>query len=129
MAHSRSQRWAWRFTFWKLLSVVALVVATTGVAACINYFAARGSDAHSAASASSAVAVLRILVAPLFALAFLESAVLAPSRNQRLALLVATALEAAAFACVAFIWFCPFRCPDTVSKLQVTAVVLAPGIG
>ena len=38
-------------------------------------------------------------------------AVMAPSRSSRLALLVATAIEASVFAWVAFIWFHPFQSP------------------
>ncbi len=98
-------------SFWRVLSVTALVVATTAVAAFFDDLAWRGSDARSAANAWSALASLRILIAPLFALAFLLSAVMAPSRSSRLALLVATAIEASVFAWVAFIWFHPFRSP------------------
>src|SRR5439155_13108443 len=92
-------------------SVTALVVATTAVAAFFDDLAWRGSDARSAANAWSALASLRILIAPLFALAFLLSAVMAPSRSSRLALLVATAIEASVFVWVAFIWFHPFQSP------------------
>ena len=98
-------------SFWRVLSVTALVVATTAVAAFFDDLAWRGSDTRSAANAWSALASLRILIAPLFALAFLLSAVMAPSRSSRLALLVATAIEASVFAWVAFIWFHPFQSP------------------
>src|SRR5438034_1249825 len=62
-------------SFWRVFSVTALVVATTAVAAFFDDLAWRGSDARSAANAWSALASLRILIAPLFALAFLLSAV------------------------------------------------------
>jgi hypothetical protein len=95
--------------FWSMLSVTALVVATTAVAAFVDYVASQGSDAHSVANTWPALAVLRILIAPLLALAFLVSAVIAPNRRSRLALLVATAIEASVFVYVAFIWLHPFR--------------------
>src|SRR3989442_7961392 len=58
-------------SFWGVLSVTALVVAATAVAAFFDYLTSQGSGAHSVANAWSALAVLRILIAPLFALAFL----------------------------------------------------------
>jgi len=95
--------------FWGVLSVTALVVATTGVAAFLDYLVSQGSATHSVATAWSALAVLRILIAPLFALAFLVSAVMAPTRRPRLALLIAAAVEASVFVWVALMWFHPFQ--------------------
>jgi hypothetical protein len=78
---------------------VALALALTGVAACIEFLAARTAfRAGSIPSAWSGPAVLRILVAPLFALTFLLSGLFAPSRSARIALIVATVIEAAIFA-------------------------------
>src|SRR5436309_3778032 len=77
----------------------------------LGVFGVAAVVARSAANAWSALASLRILIAPLFALAFLLSAVMAPSRSSRLALLVATAIEASVFVWVAFIWFHPFQSP------------------
>ena len=96
-------------SFWLVLSVVALCIATTGLAALIDYVAPRTAHASSILQAWSALAGLRILGAPLFALAFLLSGLFAPNRSSRIALLVATAIEAAIFASVAFIWLHPFR--------------------
>jgi hypothetical protein len=81
---------------WRALSVAALAIAATGLAASIL-------------RSWSALAVLRILVAPLFALAFFLSGLFAPNRSSRIALFVATLIEAAIFAYVALIWFHPFR--------------------
>jgi hypothetical protein len=53
--------------------------------------------------------VLRILVAPLFAIFFLLSGLFAPNRSARIALLVATAIEMAVCVYVGFTWFHPFR--------------------
>ena len=81
----------------------------TGLVAFIDYVASRIADAGSIVHAWSALAVLKILGAPLFALVFLLSGLFAPRRSSRVALLVATAIEAGVFAYVAFIWFHPFR--------------------
>jgi hypothetical protein len=94
--------------FWSVLSVTALVVAATAGAALFEYLASQGPGPHSVEN-WSALAVLRILMAPLLALAFLVSAVMAPARRPRLALLVATAVEASVSVWVALIWFPPFR--------------------
>jgi hypothetical protein len=95
--------------FWRALSVAALAIAATGLAAFVGYLAAQTVDAGSSLRSWSAVAVLRILVAPLFALAFFLSGLFAPNRSGRIALFVATVIEAAVFAYVALIWFHPFR--------------------
>ena len=90
-------------SFWLVLSAVALALALTSVAACIEFVAARTAfRAGSIPSAWSGPAVLRILVAPLFALTFLLSSLFAPSRSARIALIAATVVEAAIFA----VWFC-----------------------
>jgi hypothetical protein len=96
-------------SFWPVLSVVALGVAITGITAVIDYVAAGTADAHSFLYTWSALAVLRILIAPLFALGFLLSGLFAPNQSSRIALLAATLIEAAVVVYVAFIWFHPFR--------------------
>ena len=92
-------------TFWRALSVAALAIATTAVAALMSYFAARAGDSSSALGGWADYAILRILVAPLFALGFFISALFAPARPYRITLLLATAAETAAFACLGLIWF------------------------
>jgi hypothetical protein len=83
--------------FWRVLSIAAMVMAATAAAAFVVMLAWRAAGASSVGSAWAAVASLRILIAPLFALAFAVSTVFAPSRNPRLALLAATAMEALLF--------------------------------
>ena len=78
--------------FWRGFSVVALVFALTSLAAFIEVII----DSRSMVGG---LAFFRILVAPLFTLAFLLSGFFAPNRASRIALLVATAIEAAGFAC------------------------------
>jgi hypothetical protein len=95
--------------FWRTLSVGALVVAATAVGAFIVYVAARAAGASAMLHAWSGLAGLRILVAPLFALAFFLATLLAPNPSSRIALFVATLIEAAVFAYVALVWFHPGR--------------------
>src|SRR5262249_26982758 len=73
--------------FWTALSVAGLTLAVTAVAAFLNFLSWRWADAQTVGSAWSALASLRILITPLFALASLVCAVMAPSRRPRLALL------------------------------------------
>ena len=94
-------------SFWRALSVAALTIAVTGLAAFIEYVAARTAAAGSILHVWSWLAVLRILAAPLFAVAFLLSGLFAPNRSYRIALLVSTLIEAVAFAYVALTWLRP----------------------
>jgi hypothetical protein len=96
-------------SFWPPLSVTALVIAATGLAALIDYLGARGDGTGPLFGSWSAFAVLRILVAPLFALAFLLSGVFAPNRSSRIALLLATGIEGSVFAYIALLWFQSIR--------------------
>lgn len=91
--------------FWRMLSVVALTVAATGLAAVIAYLAAGAAAAGSALRGWAAVGVLRMLVAPMFGLVFLLAGVFAPTRASRIALVVATLIEVA----IVVVWFQPFR--------------------
>jgi hypothetical protein len=92
---------------WRALSVAALAIAATGLAAFIDYLAPQTAEAGSVLRAWSAFAPLRILVAPLFALAFFLFGLFAPSPSSRVALFAATVIEAVLLAYVAFIWFHP----------------------
>jgi len=91
-------------SFWRVISVAALAVAATGLAALVAYLAGRTADPGSGLQAWSAVSVLRFFAAPLFAPIFLLSGLFAPIRTSRIALLVATSVEAAVLACVALSW-------------------------
>ena len=83
--------------FWLVLCVAAISIATTGALAAVVYVAAKTAEAGSMIETWSALAVLRILLAPLFALAFLVCGLIAPLRPMRIALLIAMATEAAVF--------------------------------
>jgi hypothetical protein len=89
--------------FWRALSTCALALAITAIAALVAYAAPQASDPGSMLNAWSAVAVLRILVAPSLALASLLAAAFAPVRGPRLGLLGAAAVETAVFACAVII--------------------------
>jgi len=80
--------------FWRVLAVAAVAIAVTGLAALGVCVAARAADAGPALHSWSAFAVLRILVAPVVALAFLVSGAFAPRPAARLALWGATISEA-----------------------------------
>ena len=85
-------------SFWIGLCVAAIALAVTGVAASLEFFAARAAfQMGSALQAGSAFAVLRILVAPLFALTFFLSGLFAPRRSFRITLLAAGVIELAVF--------------------------------
>jgi hypothetical protein len=94
--------------FWRVVSVAALCIAATGIAALISYLAYRSADTSSLLGAWSVFSPLRILLAPLFAIAFFLSALFAPIRACRMALLGATVVEAVVFVWVALIWFHQF---------------------
>jgi hypothetical protein len=87
--------------FWRRLSVLALIVAVTALMALIGYVVGQTADRSSAFYAWGAFAVLRLIVAPLFALGFFLATIFAPSRPARISLFVATAIEAVAFGTVA----------------------------
>jgi len=87
--------------FWRVLSVIAVIAATTAIAALLDARSWRAADARSIAHAWSALASLKILITPLFALGFFVCGVMAPSRIPRLTLLVATAVEVSVFV----LWF------------------------
>ncbi|MES2355435.1 MAG: hypothetical protein V4568_13755 [Pseudomonadota bacterium] len=91
--------------FWIILSVAALVISTTSLAAVFCYVVSKTADPHSVLHSWSPFAVLRILVTPLFAMAFLVSGLFAPNRGARISLFIATAIETGVFAYVAFTWF------------------------
>jgi len=88
-----------------------VAAAATAAAALAAYLAGQGAPATSSLSALGAVAVLRILVAPMFALVFLVAGVIAPSRGPRFALLGAAAVESVAFVRVAAVWVQALRSP------------------
>lgn len=93
--------------FWLALSVAALLVAATSVAACVVHITAGSAGAGSFQQSWSTAAILRILVAPLCAIAFFLSALFAPLRSARTVLAMACGAEVLALAAVAFTWLRP----------------------
>jgi len=94
-----------RPAFWVTLSVASLAVASTSLAAVLIDVAPTVVDSSPLLHSWSAFAVLRILVAPLFAIFFLLSGLFAPSRSARISLIAATVIEIAAVAYFAFTRF------------------------
>jgi hypothetical protein len=91
-------------TFWRVLAVGSLVVASTALMALVLSIASSAS-AGTRLQTWSMFVPLRILVAPLLALFFLLAGVFAPTRPTRLSLLSAFAMELVAFVCVAGTWW------------------------
>jgi hypothetical protein len=96
-------------TIWRIISVGALALAATGVAALADYLLHPNVTLGSSLAAWSELSPLRILLAPLLAIAFFLSALFAPTRAARIALLCAGAIEIVVFIWVALIWFHPFH--------------------
>ena len=90
--------------FWRSASIGALALATTGVAALGLFLRARGAGSPSSIGFLAMLSPLRILVAPGLGLAFLLSALFAPARAPRIALLCACIIEAVVFVWVALLW-------------------------
>jgi hypothetical protein len=91
--------------FWVTLSLAALAVAATSLAALLMDAAPMAFDSSPLLHSWSAFAVLTILVAPLFAIFFLLSGLFAPSRSARISLTAATVVELAVVAHFAFTRF------------------------
>jgi hypothetical protein len=91
-------------SFWRALSALALAIATTGMAALFIYVGARDPHASAGLQYWSTYAILRILISPLLAAAFLLALLLAPTRRLRAALLLTTLAETAVSVSVAAMW-------------------------
>jgi hypothetical protein len=96
-------------SFWRALAIAAIAIAVTGFSAVGVYFAAQVADASRTVQDWSMYAILRILAAPLFALAFLLGGVMSPDRPARIALWAATLSEAAVFAATLARWILQVR--------------------
>ncbi len=81
-------------TLWHIGSVAALAITSTGIGALATYLVPSWLGAWSP---------LRILLAPLLAMAFLLSGLIAPTRPSRVALLCASLIEIVVFVWVALI--------------------------
>jgi hypothetical protein len=87
---------------WTTLAILGVAIAMTGVGAVILYRSG-GSDIW------TSVSPLRILAAPLLTLAFFMSALIAPYRFPRIALLLAALCEAAISVWAGVRWFFPLH--------------------
>jgi hypothetical protein len=93
--------------FWTVISVASLCVAVTAVAAVLAYVSWSPAAIGSARATWSAVAPIRILVAPLFTGLFALAAIFAPSRAARMRLMAAAVIEAVTFVCLLIVWMRP----------------------
>lgn len=90
-------------SFWHIISIAALAIATTAIAALLGYLMFRSANPGSALGNWAALAPLRILLAPLFGLGFGIALLFAPTRSHRYALLLATVVEATVFLMAALL--------------------------
>jgi hypothetical protein len=93
--------------FWRFLSFAGVALSLSGAAAAICFFVSRRALQGSALAMWGAFAVLRILSAPLFALALFAACAFAPDRPARRTLLIASLIESAAFGSVVVIAWLP----------------------
>jgi hypothetical protein len=93
-------------TVWNVLSVTSVIVAITGVMSAIVYAIGR-NETDSVLGMLATASVLRILIAPLLALAFAVCAVIVVDRTPRRRLFAASAMEAAVSVYAAIVWFAP----------------------
>jgi energy-converting hydrogenase Eha subunit A len=96
-------------TLWRMASVGALAIATTGVAALAAYLMSPNVSRGTWLWAWSGLSPLRFLLAPPLAMAFFLYMLFAPTRASRVALLGASVIETIVFVWVALIWFHPFQ--------------------
>ena len=94
-------------TFWTLLAGVGLVVAATGAAALILYIVGRAATPPSVLSAAAALTPLRMLPAPLFAVAFLVGGLISPYQAPRWTLWAAAGVEIVVSGYIGIVWFLP----------------------
>jgi hypothetical protein len=84
--------------FWSAASLAAIAIAVTAVFALLPYAL---SESSTATGGWRAFAPLRLLLSPVFGLAFFLALIVAPGRRPRRLLTAATAIELGAFLCFA----------------------------
>lgn len=90
--------------FWTVLAPIAVGVAMTGVVWVLACHFVPYNGAHGLIRTFSLLFPLRVLAAPMFAMVFLLSALMAPARRLRNAMFLATAAEALIFLATSFRW-------------------------
>jgi hypothetical protein len=93
--------------FWNVCAVLAVIVGVTSLAAVMAFEVGRAEIGPSLLATLAGIAPLRILLAPLLALAFFVALLLAPYRLPRLAFLAAALMEAISTAYAGITWFLP----------------------
>lgn len=92
--------------FWTVLATLVVAMAISGLAAAALFAVGRHATGSPLATLAM-LSVLRILMAPLLAIAFLLFAALSPYRAPRLACLAGGAAEVAVSVYGALAWFAP----------------------
>lgn len=95
-------------TFWRTVSVGACVIAATGVAAIVADLVRRNTQLGPLPGGWSDLSPLRLLLAPLLAVAFVLAMLFAPTRSSRIVFLCAGVIETVVFVWGALLWFHPF---------------------
>ena len=91
---------------WAVISALGLAIAVTGVAAATLFAVSRHAPPSTLATLAG-FSVLRMLVAPLLALAFLVCTLFSPRGTSRSALIAAMAMEAVVSVYGGLVWFTP----------------------
>jgi hypothetical protein len=92
---------------WTVLSVIAIAVAVTGLAALFAMYVPYGAPRPPWFRMWEMFSPLRILSAPLFGMLFFVAGLFSPAPRPRLTLFLATLSEAAVFALTLIRWFGP----------------------
>src|ERR1041384_7040950 len=95
--------------FWRVLATGALALAATGVVVLVDFLVMQRDAAHSFLGAWATLSPIRVILAPLLAIAVCLCALFAPTRFTRFAFLGAAAIETVVFVWVAFVWFQSIR--------------------
>ena len=93
--------------FWYVLSAIGVALTLTGLCAVVLFSVGRNADPKSTLGEWGAFSVLRILVAPLLAAAFLVCTLVSPDRLPRRAFLSAALAEFVVSAYAGCVWFLP----------------------
>ncbi len=96
-------------TLWRTLAGSALIIAATGLIELAAYFLVRSAPPASLLGTLAEFSPLRFFLTPIFAVAFLVGAVLAPTRFTRLSFIGTALAEVVVFVCIALTWFLPYR--------------------
>jgi hypothetical protein len=93
--------------FWDVISGLGLIISLTGLCAAVLYAFGRQMATPSHVATWVSLSVLRLLAAPMLALAFLVGAAMSAYRIPRLIFLAAAAMEGLVTLYWTIVWFIP----------------------